>query len=424
MPRLGWIIRPLRGYNNRRGNPKMMEQGKAMSMSTQRAAICIIHPNKSAYSETFIHNHIRHLSAETLALWGTAALHLQNDADRPLVPMAFRAAAGVWAGLQQRFAARGPLPGPNLDRLTARMLARLLARRRIAAVLAEYGQTGVRVMPACRRAGVPLIVHFHGADAHSRSVLDQYEEHYPALFAAAGALVAVSRTMQQQLCNLGAPPEKVHYNPYGVDTEQFRPTRPEQNRPIFLAVGRFVDKKAPHLTLLAFKRVLEACPEARLVMVGDGRLQEPCRQLVQALGMAAAVELVGPLAQSAVADLLRQARCFVQHSVTTALGDMEGTPVAMLEAGASGLPVVSTRHAGISDVVVHHETGFLADEYDVAGMARHMLTLAREPALAASMGRRGRQRIEKLFGLQQSIDNLWAIIASCMQANHARTEMH
>src|SRR4030095_662225 len=100
----------------------------------------------------------------------------------------------------------------------------------------------------------------------------------------------------------------------------------------------------------------------------------------------------------------------VQHSVVAPSGDCEGTPVSILEAGATGLPVVSTRHAGIPDVVIEGDTGFLVDEGDVAGMARHMIQIARNPRLADTMGRAARKHIEQNFSKDQRIKNLWSII--------------
>lgn len=96
--------------------------------------------------------------------------------------------------------------------------------------------------------------------------------------------------------------------------------------------------------------------------------------------------------------------------MTTEYGDSEGTPVAILEAGASGLPVVAPRHAGIPDVVVNGKTGLLVDEGDVTEMAKHMLRLAQEPELAANLGRASRQRIEDHFTMSKSIANLWQIL--------------
>ena len=75
-------------------------------------------------------------------------------------------------------------------------------------------------MDATERAGIPLIVHFHGYDASVNSVLEEHRETYPRMFGVASAIIAVSRAMQRKLIELGAP-EKVHYNPYGVDGDRF-----------------------------------------------------------------------------------------------------------------------------------------------------------------------------------------------------------
>jgi glycosyltransferase involved in cell wall biosynthesis len=100
----------------------------------------------------------------------------------------------------------------------------------------------------------------------------------------------------------------------------------------------------------------------------------------------------------------------VLHSVTTSDGDVEGTPVSVLEAGAAGLPVVATRHAGIADVVLDGETGLLVAERDVAGMADAVLALIRDPARAAALGRRGRERVAAEFSLDVSIARLWGAL--------------
>jgi len=177
-----------------------------------------------------------------------------------------------------------------------------------------------------------------------------------------------------------------------------------------LAVGRFVDKKAPQLTLLAFRRVLDRVPEARLTMMGDGPLWECCLRLCHAMGIADAVRLPGAVPHDQVAEAMGQVRAFVQHSVRTFQNEAEGTPVAVLEAGAMGLPVVATRHAGISDVVIDGETGALVDEGDVAGMADAMVRLAEDPELARRWGRAARNRIVSEFSMERSIGHLWKVL--------------
>ena len=287
-------------------------------------------------------------------------------------------------------------------------------RARATAVLAEFGQAGVVAWEACRRLRLPLIVHFHGADVSKHAVLDAYGDRYRRLFGNARALVVVSRAMQRKLISLGAPPAAVHWNPAGVDCDAFRNAAPAAADPTFLAVGRFVDKKAPQLTILAFADVYRRRPQARLRMIGNGPLLDACRDLAGGLGLADAVTFLDAQPHPVIQDEMRRARAFVQHSIEARSGDCEGTPVAILEAGASGLPVVSTRHAGIPDVVIERETGLLVDEHDVRGMADAMVRLVDEPALAGRLGAAARDHVRAHHSMQHSLDRLWAIIASCL----------
>ena len=285
-----------------------------------------------------------------------------------------------------------------------------LFRGRADAVLAEFGPTGVAVMDACRQLDLPLFVHFHGFDISVRSVLEQYGAAYTAMFRRAAGLIVVSHAMRRKLIEMGAPPERVHYNPCGVDCESFDGASPSEAPPHVLAVGRFVEKKGPQLTLAAFAEVLRQYPEARLRMIGDGPLLVECQRLSRRLSIDHAVTLLGRRPHQAIAEEMRRARLFVQHSIEAASGDSEGTPVSILEAGASGLPVVSTRHGGIPDVVLDEETGMLVEEGDIEGMARRMLRLLRDPALAARLGGEARRRVRAHFSASLSIERLWAII--------------
>jgi glycosyltransferase involved in cell wall biosynthesis len=281
-------------------------------------------------------------------------------------------------------------------------------------VLAEYGNTGTRVAEACQRSRVPLVVHFHGYDASVRTVVTE-NGCYRDVFASSAGIVAVSRHMEEGLLKLGAPRGKVHYNPYGVDLARFAVADPSTSEPVFLAVGRFVEKKAPHLTLLAFARVLKEYPRVRLRMVGDGPLLPVCKDLARELELTDAVTFLGSQPHDAVQVEMQQARAFVQHSVEASNGDCEGTPVAILEAGASGLPVVSTRHAGIPDVVEDGRTGFLVDERDVVGMAERMGRLARDPGLTGQLGGEAARHIRANYSMDSRIAGLWRIIRACVR---------
>ena len=284
----------------------------------------------------------------------------------------------------------------------------------VSVVLAEYGDVGVQVLPACTQLKIPLVVHFHGYDASVHEVLEKLREPYVQMFKEAAGIIAVSRAMQSKLISMGASADKVFYNPYGIDCDKFTGANPANASPIFLAVGRFVEKKGPLLTIRAFHSVHKRNPDVRLRMIGDGQLLDPCKALVQKLGLDGAVTFLGGQSQAVVQEEMRNARCFVQHSLQAVSGDCEGTPVGILEAGASGLPVISTRHAGIPDVVIEGETGFLVDERDFEGMAEHMLLLAQDPVLAQRMGEAARRRIADVFSMEGAILGLWRIIEACM----------
>ena len=230
------------------------------------------------------------------------------------------------------------------------------------------------------------------------------------MFSQAAAVVAVSRAMEQQLLKLGCPPKKLIYNPCGVDCVRFEGADPASANPQFVAVGRLVEKKAPHLTITSFARVARECPEARLRVIGDGPLLGVCRDLTAALGIGHAVTFLGAQPHDVVARELRQACALVQHSVTASNGDSEGTPVAVLEAGAMGLPVVATRHAGIPDVVQEGVTGLLGDERDVEVMATHMLTLIGNRALCRELGRNAAAHVRRYYTMEQSIGRLARIL--------------
>jgi colanic acid/amylovoran biosynthesis glycosyltransferase len=277
-------------------------------------------------------------------------------------------------------------------------------------VIAQYGTVGVRVITACQIAGVPLVVYFRGFDASRRSVIDKHAEAYQRLFRQAARTIAVSEDLRQRLIAIGAPRENVMVIPSGVDTETFCGGAPAACPPLFLAVGRFVEKKGPGLTIRAFAEVHRQHPESRLRMIGDGGLLASCRELAESLGVADAVSFLGPQPHRVIAEEMREARAFVQHSVVASGGDCEGTPNAHKEASATGLPVVSTRHAGIPEVVVDNETGLLVEEHDVTGMAAQMCRLIDNPDLATRLGQAGRERMKDLFSIHRTTEKLHRVV--------------
>jgi colanic acid/amylovoran biosynthesis glycosyltransferase len=134
------------------------------------------------------------------------------------------------------------------------------------------------------------------------------------------------------------------------------------------------------------------------------------KNLVKSLGLENNIILLGGLERKEIVKHLEKAFLFLQHSIVASNGDSEGTPVGIIEAMAAGLPVVSTRHAGIPDVVIENKTGFLVDEGDINTMAKAIIKLAENRKLLSEFGTNGKVLIEKNFTLEKHINILNDII--------------
>lgn len=367
--------------------------------------LCIIKPNKGTVSETFITEHINRLAGNKKVLYG-GSFPVYDHNDQYLI----RSKSGLLSYIvQKRLFSRKNIAVRN------KALVNYFKREKIDVVFAEYGPVGAMVTQACKMANIPLVVNFHGADIYQKNTYNQYIGYYKTMFAYADAIVAVSTDMVEKLVDAGAQRDKVHWNPCGVDTAKFTPVNVAATKPYFLSVGRFVEKKSPRSVVKAFELITRAVPQARLWMVGTGPLFQQTKELVQALGLADKITLTGALPPHKIIELFKQTRCFVQHSVTAADGDQEGTPVTILEAGASGIPIISTLHAGIKQAVIHHKTGYLIPEHDIEGMAAYMVRLANDINLAETLGKAGRKHIEDVYAIQKRIAVLDDIIQKSLK---------
>jgi glycosyltransferase involved in cell wall biosynthesis len=372
--------------------------------------LAIAAPSFNAPSETFIRNHVRTLAP------GATILLCQDDRDAEKFGYPVLSPIQVWHppqtmaqrivnGVRYRW---GRYVHAGLGATDRRRVLSFLAAHRPRAMLAEYGTMGCLLAGVCREAGVPLYVHFHGYDGSLLLRDPRQVRHYRRLFRCTAGIVAPSRFLANKLADAGCPQSKLHISSYGVDPFRFSPTRRFPQH--VLAVGRLVEKKAPHYTIEAFGQIAQRYPQARLDMVGDGPLAERCCALIGDLGLDARVRMHGVQNSEFVARLMREASLFVQHSVTAADGDSEGLPVAILEAMASALPVIATRHSGIPEAVEHGVSGLLVDEGDVDTMAAAMAQLLDDRARAAAMGAAGRARVLAHFTLEQSRDRLRALM--------------
>jgi colanic acid/amylovoran biosynthesis glycosyltransferase len=391
---------------------------------TVQRRLAIATRTEVTYSETFIRGQITALKP-ALVISGRPVADMTTPGGRfgigQYAASALLSAAQLGRLAQRPSFSRESLKGA-LACLQSRIVETRLRRHKIEAMLANFGPCAAWLCDASRRTRVPLIAHFHGYDAHGTVELEYYRDKYQALGKQAAAIIAVSNVMREALIGLGMPEEKIEVIRCGVNLDVFTFKAGRDSAPRFLWVGRFTEKKAPYLSVLAFSEVVKRIPQAKLVMIGDGLFDETVRNIAVATCPVGSVEVIGRADSAQVVAEMHKATALLQHSVTPAFGraagDREGTPVVVLEAMACGLPVVGSRHAGIGEVVENGKSGFLIEERDVAGFSSAMLELAKNPGLVEAMGQRGRYLAETHYSSRCYYSRLGQLIASVVAASN------
>ncbi len=354
--------------------------------------LAVISPNCRKYSETFIHAQIDALPFDLL---------LYSEGFLPTVISRDRGVGFEEIPVRNKWYRSRKTP--------ADALRDSFREENVGVVLVQYGPTGVEVLDVCREAGIPLIVHFHGYDAYRQDVLSTQGKKYAELFEYASALIVVSKDMSRQLIRLGAPEAKIREVHYGVDTIRFCPA--QLGGDYLLYCGRFVPKKHPLQAIRAFADAFVG-EAMQFRMIGDGELMNDAQELVMELGLEERVLFEGVCSPDEVIRLMQGARALVLPSGPTADNDSEGTPLAILEASACGIPVISTQHAGIPEAVIDGQTGILVAPGDVKAMVDAMKKISGDQEMAARMGQAGREHILAHFSLTGYLESLTEIVTA------------
>ncbi|MCM8831800.1 MAG: glycosyltransferase, partial [Candidatus Omnitrophica bacterium] len=204
--------------------------------------ICVVTPSVNFYSHTFIRNHIENLKGEVLFLHGRP-FPKYDWQNKPLYSYPKNLIFKLLKIILRSFLKE--VFKLNDDFFYKKALAKYFIKNKVSIVLAEFGHIGVSVMEICKKLNIPLVVYFHGYDLNDNKILKKYRKKYFELFEIAKALVVASKYMKNRLINLGANDKKIFVIPYGVDARLFSKLDLQTTEPIFLAVSRFVDKKAP-----------------------------------------------------------------------------------------------------------------------------------------------------------------------------------
>ncbi len=284
-----------------------------------------------------------------------------------------------------------------------------------------------------RLAARPLVVSLHGSDVFLAERKAPIGRGARAVFGQAAAVTACSPDLAERAGRLGARPAHTTTIPYGVDSDRFRPATPEERAGIrrefglcegerlVLAGGRLVHKKGIAVAIDAFgtAAVRDAGP-ARLVIFGYGDLQEALIAQVARLGLADRVRFAGRVERDRLATLFGAADLFLLPSIHDHAGNVDGLPNTLLEAMASGLPIVASDVVGVPTVIDDGVHGLLVPERDAGALGAALATLLRDPAWAAALGAAARARVERELTWPQIARRYLAVYRQAIARHRSR----
>ena len=285
-----------------------------------------------------------------------------------------------------------------------------------------FGHTGVHLLPFIEQWDKPCVVSFHGADVAQKPEIKDYPAKLRRLFKAVPLVFARSQSLVDRLVHLGCPPEKLRINRTGIPLNEFplvdrEPPRNGKWRVV--QACRLIPKKGVATSLRAFAIFKKDNPDAEFFIAGKGPLQSELEMLAGGLGILRDVHFVGFLPQPKLLELYASSHLFLHPSEISPNQDQEGVPNSVLEAMATGLPVVATRHGGIPEAVDHGRTGFLVAEEDHVGLANAMQLITSSPASLKQMGERAHAAVVERFGQDAQIDQLESFYEEAITMNGA-----
>lgn len=291
-----------------------------------------------------------------------------------------------------------------------------------------YGHKAVGYLPMLRDWGGPWIVSFHGVDVAKHLEEGDYLKKLRQVFAEARLVLARSESLLNRLQELGCPPEKLRLNrtpiPMGhlPAVERKAPTNGHWR---LIQACRLIAKKGIITTLEAMDRVGAIFPGARYILCGSGPMMEEIQAYVKEHALERHVEIRGWMSQEALRAELYQAHIFLHASEQTQENDQEGIPNSMLEAMATGLPVVATLHGGIPEAVTSGYDGLLVPERNAHELSTAITKLLQDQVLFAELGRNAATSVRTNFGAEQQIaaleDHYLEAIASAHEASSANS---
>jgi glycosyltransferase involved in cell wall biosynthesis len=266
-------------------------------------------------------------------------------------------------------------------------LDRAIAEHKPTLIHAQFGLGGALALPIAEKAGLPLVVTFHGGDATKDKHFGQraliptiFQRRRQQLVETARTILCVSQFVRDTLIARGFPKDKLVTHYLGIDIPENVMLPPAGTGNTVLFVGRLVEKKGVDTLIDAMAILRQTMPALELSVIGDG----PARGDLERRGKAAGIkaQFHGWQEEKKVRAAMRRSLLLAVPSRTAGGGDSEGLPTVIMEAMAVGVPVVATRHAGTPEIVSDQVTGLLAPEADPKALADAILAVKTEPDLA------------------------------------------
>ncbi len=262
-----------------------------------------------------------------------------------------------------------------------------------------------------------LIVMFRGHDI-SRYPREMGADIYDDVFEAADFFLANCEFFRQRVIQLGCEPEKIAVHRSGLDCSKFTfaPRVLACDRQIrIVTTGRLVEKKGIEYAIRAIASLAQAYPHLEYLIVGDGPLKDEFSALIRQLKADSVIKLVGWKTEQELIEILDRAHLFIAPSVTAQDGDQDAPVNVLKEAMAMGLPVLSTYHGGIPELVQDGISGFLVPERDAEALAKKLKYLIEHPEDWPKMGQAGRAFVEQHYDIHRLNDRLVQLYERLLQ---------
>ena len=259
--------------------------------------------------------------------------------------------------------------------------------------------------------GRKLLTSFRGYDI-SKHLKKRGEQVYDRLFKEGDFFLANSDFFRHRAVKLGCPEEKIIVHGSGIDCDKFAFAPrylPADGQVRIATTGRLVEKKGIAYCIRAIAQLAQSHPNIEYHIIGDGPLKADLQHLIQELAVERLVKLRGEKPQPELIEILNTCHLFMAPSVTAKDGNQDAPVNTLKEAMAMGLPVISTYHGGIPELVEDGVSGFLTPERDADAIAKKLKYLVEHPEVWPQMGRAGRIRVEQKYDINQLNDELMEI---------------